>query len=272
MVDCISIFPAPSIVAVYRCTVFVVLLLISAPGVTQDYEVGSIHIVSPWSRALPPTSEHGATYFTLINHGDSADQLLGASSPIAVRAEIHTHTMTDSMMKMRHLEFIDLPPGEEIRFRPGEHHIMLIHLKQQLKEGSRFPLILQFDRAGHTTVEVVVQPAGAENQGEMQHDHGDSVVHDQKTATTRIDLQIRNSEVDLDNKTIRVTQGSVVELHWSSDQTHALHLHGYDVKINVTPDSTTITHLEAKATGRFPVEIHGSNNHNTLIYIEVYPK
>ena len=271
-------------IKVQRCIAFSVLLLLSVSVVAQHYEAGSIHILSPWSRALPPTSENGAAYFTLINHGDHADTLLGVSSPIAEKAEIHVHRMEDGMMTMRHLKTIDVPPGEELRFRPDEQHIMLIHLNQPLKEGGQFPLILHFNRGGYTTVNVVVQPIGAERPDEIQHNHLDldeskdetshskKQNHDYDATTTKIDLQILDGTVTLDNKTVRVTQGDIVELHWSSDQSYSLHLHGYDIKIDVTLGSVAIMRLDAKATGRFPVETHGSNGHNTLIYLEVYPK
>ena len=49
-----------------------------------------IDVVHPFSRALPPSSKNGAVYLQIINKVTS-DRLLGASTPIAKLAEIHTH-------------------------------------------------------------------------------------------------------------------------------------------------------------------------------------
>ncbi|SVD57358.1 uncharacterized protein METZ01_LOCUS410212, partial [marine metagenome] len=35
----------------------------------NNYQAGTIHIVAPFSRALPPISKNGAVYLTLTNHG-----------------------------------------------------------------------------------------------------------------------------------------------------------------------------------------------------------
>ena len=58
------------------------LMFLLATTVTfaQHYEAGQIHILSPWARALPPTSPNGAVYLTLTNHGAHPDKLLGAST------------------------------------------------------------------------------------------------------------------------------------------------------------------------------------------------
>src|SRR5258706_2043687 len=52
------------------------------------------------------------------------------------------------------------------------------------------------------------------------------------------------------SKTLRVAQGDVVELSWSSDEPVVLHLHGYDIEIAVTPGSPALMRLDARASGR----------------------
>jgi len=77
-------------------------------------------------------------------------------------------------------------------------------------------------------------------------------------------------------KSVRVTQGDTVILRWSSDARLELHLHGYDIETTVTPGAPAEMKIEARATGRFPVEIHGQDGgghgHGALFYLEVYPR
>lgn len=120
---------------------------------------GSIRIQQPFARATP--AKVGGAFMVLQNGGTAADRLLKVESPIAASVELHTHVKDGEAMRMRPVEAIALPAGGEARLEPGGHHIMLIGLKQPLKEGMHFPLTLTFEKAGRITVEVPVQKAGA---------------------------------------------------------------------------------------------------------------
>ena len=131
--------------------------LLAGSAWAVDYQVGPIHIMAPFSKALPPTSKNGAVYLTLINHGHQSDQLVGVATPMAEHTEIHLHSMEDGMMKMRKVDSVDLPPHETVVFAPGGKHIMLIGLVQTLKEGESFPLTVHLKEAGYISVEAVVK-------------------------------------------------------------------------------------------------------------------
>ena len=156
-----------------RFLVFSISMLgIACSALADDYMHGDIHIMHPWSRPLPAVSTNGAAYVTLMNTGDAPDKLVSASTPAAERAELHTHIMEGGMMKMRHVEAIEVPAGGEIALEPGGLHIMLFGLTEPFVEGMSYPLTLGFERAGEVEVKVMImQPAdGGSN---MQHDHGD---------------------------------------------------------------------------------------------------
>lgn len=123
---------------------------------------GGPRVAEAWARATPPGAATGAVYFVLTG-GDAGDRLLGASSPVAERAELHMTTMSDGMMRMRALENLRLAPGETVRFEPGGRHVMLIGLKQPLHEGDAVPLTLTFERAGTIEVQVEVRSAAADH-------------------------------------------------------------------------------------------------------------
>lgn len=145
--------------------VFLAALLVATGVAAQHYEDGPVHVMMPWSRALPPVAENGAAYVTLANRGESPDELVGAASPSADRVEIHTHVMEDGVMKMRRVESVALPPGEYVEFSPGGLHLMLFGLKEPLKEGGKFPVTLRFRKAAPVEVTVTVRAPGAEAGG-----------------------------------------------------------------------------------------------------------
>lgn len=89
----------------------------------------------------------------------------------------------------------------------------------------------------------------------------------------RFEFQLSGGRLASGDKTVRVLKGDTVALHWTSDRAVDLHLHGYDLLVRAAPDAPQIMRFEARATGRFPVEIHGSSGrHITLVYVEVHPR
>jgi len=91
-----------------------------------------------------------------------------------------------------------------------------------------------------------------------------------------IEARIEKRKVVAPTGAIRVTEGDVVELRWTSDEAVELHLHGYDVELQVRPGEPATMVIEAHATGRFPITSHGwgagGHGHDALTYLEVYPR
>lgn len=147
------------------------LLALSNVAQAHEYQVGELHIDHPWSRAMPPGVPNGAVYLVVHNRGATAERLLGADTPAAVKAELHEHVHQNGLMKMGKVEGgVVIAPGGELVLQPGGYHLMLFGLKQPLEDGKRFPLTLHFEKAGDLLVEVAVQkeaPAAAAT--EHQH-------------------------------------------------------------------------------------------------------
>ncbi|MDP3977356.1 MAG: copper chaperone PCu(A)C [Pseudomonas sp.] len=123
----------------------------------HDYRIGELQIEHPWSRAMPPVAPTAAAYFVVHNRGTDADRLLGVQTPVAGKAEMHEHVHAAGVMKMQQVQDVVVPAGGETRFEPMGYHVMLFGLKQQAKDGERFPLTLTFEKAGAIEVEVAVQ-------------------------------------------------------------------------------------------------------------------
>lgn len=132
------------------------LVAVTTSAVAHDYTVGNIHVVHPWSLALPDVARNGAVYIEIANRGESADRLTHASSSIAKRVSLHTHTISDGVLRMRPIEAIHVAPGTSTVLAPGGLHIMLMGLKEPLTTGKHFPLTLTFENAGTIEVEIAV--------------------------------------------------------------------------------------------------------------------
>lgn len=149
------------------------LLAAGALGASAVVLAADIEVSDAWSRPTPPGAEVGVAYFKITNHGKS-DRLVSASSPVAKRAELHISQMEGGVMKMRHLDSVELKAGSPIVFEPSGRHVMLTGLKKPLKQGESFPLVLKFANGGSVKVQVSVRNEGGGMDGRPEMDMGDS--------------------------------------------------------------------------------------------------
>ena len=137
------------------------LILMTGNVFAHSYQQGDIRIGHTWARATPPGITVTAVYLPLLNSGTERDRLIGASSPLAEKVEIHGEVKDGNVVKMQKLEAIVLEPNEPVSLRPNGTHLMVFGLKQPLKEGDMMPLTLQFEKAGAAKIEAMIEPAGA---------------------------------------------------------------------------------------------------------------
>lgn len=142
--------------------VLVSLCAATGPAAAADVTVGPLVVSDSWARAsAAPTMKNGAAFFTVANSGSTMDRLVAAATPVAAKAELHTHLMEGGVMKMRPVEAIEVHPGAPVVLQPGGLHVMLMGLKAPLAEGTRIPLTLVFEKAGRVDLSVPVLGAGA---------------------------------------------------------------------------------------------------------------
>jgi periplasmic copper chaperone A len=118
-----------------------------------------------WARASAGMAKSGIAFMSIMNHGMNDDRLLAARTTVSERAELHTHIMDGGVMRMRQVPHIDLPKSQTVMLKPGGLHVMLMNLHAPLKEGSQFPLTLEFEKAGSIKVHVSVKGAAAGAMG-----------------------------------------------------------------------------------------------------------
>ena len=146
--------------------IFAALLATSA--FAQDAKVGTITIGHPWARATPGAVKNSAAFMEFDNKG-AADKLIGVSGDVAKDIQIHSMITEAGVMKMREITSLDIPANGKAELKPGGFHVMLIGLKDGLKEGATFPLKLKFENAGEVTVQVTAEKPGSHDHAEHKH-------------------------------------------------------------------------------------------------------
>ncbi len=162
---------------ILRLVVTVAVLIATTTSVqAHDYQTGKLRIDHPTARPTRPGQPGSAAYMMIENNGTQADRLLSAKSTIARKTEIHSMVMDGNVMKMREVTDIEIKPGTTVVMQPGDgYHIMLIDLKKPLKPGDKFPLSLNFEKAGKIDLSVwVEEKSAASKKSDMpnhQHNH-----------------------------------------------------------------------------------------------------
>jgi periplasmic copper chaperone A len=144
-----------------RAALLAVTLACGTVVSAEDYAAGGLQIGNPWARATPSGATVGAGYLTIMNKGKAPDRLIGGSAAPASRFEIHNTVVEGGVAKMRPIAGLEIKPGETVELKPGGMHVMLLGLKQPLKQGQRIKGTLVFEQAGTVAIEFAVQAAGA---------------------------------------------------------------------------------------------------------------
>lgn len=149
--------------------------LCCAAGWAETRPEAGIILQHPWSPATPNGAPTAAAYMSIENHSRSDDRLLGGSSPVAAKVEVHEMSMANGIMSMHALsEGLIIPAGKTVNLEPSaNYHLMISRLKSTLKEGGELPLMLHFAKAGDVRVEVPVLPIGSRGPAATMSGHMD---------------------------------------------------------------------------------------------------
>lgn len=112
--------------------------LLFIPFLSQSAVIENIY-------AKATTGPNGAVFLTLKNPTDKHIKLVGATSDNADHVELHTHLQEGDIYRMRPIPYIVVNPGSTVSLQPGGLHIMLMGIKNPLKEGDAMSLALSFE-------------------------------------------------------------------------------------------------------------------------------
>ena len=87
----------------------------------------------------------------------TCDILTGLSSEDAGAVDLDVSTLTDNVMRMKHVEHERVPASTEIIFRSGALQVTLLGLKQDLNLKDEIEITLHFQHYADLTVKVPVR-------------------------------------------------------------------------------------------------------------------
>ena len=132
-----------------------------------------VTVSEPWVRATVLQQKATGAFMQL--KAEQSMRLVAAKSPVAGVVEIHEMAMDNGVMKMRQVAGIEIPAGQTLALKPGSYHVMLLDLKQQVKDGDTVPITLEFvslDNKKHTMeINAPVRPLNASAAPVADHKH-----------------------------------------------------------------------------------------------------
>jgi copper(I)-binding protein len=136
--------------------------------------LAQVAVSEPWIRGT--VAQQKATGAFMLLKADRDSRLVAAKSPVAGVVEIHEMAMEKDVMKMRALpNGLELPAGKTVELKPGGYHVMLMDLKQQMKEGETIPMTLVIEgkdkKQTLLDVKAPVRPLAAANKMDGMHKH-----------------------------------------------------------------------------------------------------
>lgn len=134
-----------------------IMLIIFLMGNVLLTAQSKMEIKKAWLR--PAAKEmNSALFFDIMNNGDKPDTLVDAQSNISDDVMIHeSYKKGNDMMGMRMLKFVAVPPRSVIKFKPKGLHVMIMDLKEDLKNGQTKEFTLVFRKAGTVKVKATVR-------------------------------------------------------------------------------------------------------------------
>lgn len=126
----------------------------SKPAVKAEAatEAPLVKVSDAWIRATVKGQSGTGGFMNLT--ASQALTLTGFSTAAAADSELHEMVMDGGVMRMHAVPSLPLPAGQTVSLRPGMggHHLMLMDLKQQLKEGDEVALTLLLRTADGKTL------------------------------------------------------------------------------------------------------------------------
>lgn len=139
--------------------IVVAFLLVTVVGCGQEHSGDPIVVRDAWIREPPPRSP-AAGYLVIENRGGAPVALVAATTEAAGQTEIHVMEYKDDRMTMRQVSELQIPAGEEVALKPGGTHLMLMELRQPLRDGDEVELVLRFGDGTERRIQMPVQKKG----------------------------------------------------------------------------------------------------------------
>ena len=134
-------------------------LLLVVAGCGQEHTGDPIVVRDAWIREPPPRSP-AAGYLVIENRGGEPVELVAVATEAAEQTEIHVMEYKNDRMTMRRVAGLQVPAGGEVALKPGGAHLMLLELRQPLRDGDEVELVLCFGDGTERRTQVPVRKKG----------------------------------------------------------------------------------------------------------------
>ena len=115
-----------------------------------------ISIEDHWARVTPSGS--GSVYMEIINSSNEDDRLLTASSDQAGMVMIHRSIRDGDISKMIHVhDGIFVPKKSSVKLKPGDYHLMLMNVNEDLTLGDKITVTLNFEKSNSITINPIAK-------------------------------------------------------------------------------------------------------------------
>jgi periplasmic copper chaperone A len=121
------------------------VILIAITCFTNVANANPITVDNSYVREVIPGNNVTSAYMAINNGSDKDIMLVGATSDISPRVEIHAHAMEDGMMKMRQLASLNVSAKQSVFLQPMGFHLMMFEIDKPVKAGEIVTITLLFN-------------------------------------------------------------------------------------------------------------------------------
>lgn len=125
-------------------------------------------ISDAWLRVAPNKVAGG--FFEIKNQTAKPIKIISAEAAGAQTIELHSHTMTDGIMRMRKQDSIEIAANSTLSFNPHSFHLMMFKLDKQIfAVGNTVEIFFTFDDNSTMGAKFMVYKFGTEPEATMDH-------------------------------------------------------------------------------------------------------
>ncbi|MCO4799005.1 MAG: copper chaperone PCu(A)C [Colwelliaceae bacterium] len=150
---------------------FVFVSLIVSVFLSTSTLAKDLSVEHGYLRATIPGTSVSSAYMEITNKTNNDLVLIGASSNISNRIEIHEHIMSDEMMRMRQRESLMIPANDHVVLQPSGYHLMIFNLNTPLKVDDKVELTLHFSENKDMIITLPVESIKRKKQEESANHH-----------------------------------------------------------------------------------------------------
>lgn len=151
-------------------SIFIIIGLTSTVVTAHNHE-SSVLVSKGHVRATIPGTTVSSAYMLITNKSDKSVTLIGASTDVSDRVEIHEHVMADGLMKMRQSQSLDIPAQDAVKLQPSGYHLMIFDVKSPLKQQTEIELVLHFSNKQDVVVQLPVESIKRKKAKKESHHH-----------------------------------------------------------------------------------------------------